>query len=394
MGEVEGGGLDSAERGDEVVAAIDQSETPVEPSVIAPAAPARAPARPANMPAFGGLRERDRREIDDFEARLTKLARHLRKWPSRGITCYRLYERDCPDVPITVDRYEDHAHIFEYEREHGRTLAQHLDWLDEIAKRTANVLEIPVANVHVKSRPKQRGLGQHEKLDERGTTLVAHEGGLNFEVNLTDYADTGLFLDHRITRGMVRDLAKDKRFLNLFAYTGSFTVYAAAGGAKATTSVDLSNTYMDWAIRNMRLNTLIDDRAREPKHRFVRSDVIEFLREQQGNLRPALGSPAGAPSAGIYDLAVVDPPTFSNSKRTEDDWEVQRGHTEVLGLLLPLMSPGGVIFFSTNYRRFKLAEEELAAIRPGIRIQEISGKTVPEDFRNERIHRCWKITIA
>ncbi len=340
------------------------------------------------MPAFGGLRERDVREIDEFEGRLAKRARHLRKWPSRGITCYRVYERDCPDVPVVVDRYEDHAHIFEHEREHSRTLAQHLDWLDEIAKRTARVLEIDLKNVHVKSRPKQRGLAQHEKLDERGATLIAHEGGLKFEVNLTDYADTGLFLDHRITRGMVREGAAGKRFLNLFCYTGSFTVYAAAGGASTTTSVDLSNTYMDWAIRNMRLNGLIEDGRDAPtRHRFVRSDVIEFLRAQQEGLELA-------GEDGLFDLAVVDPPTFSNSKRTEDDWEVQQGHTEVLGLLLPLMSSGGVVYFSTNYRRFKLAEEALARISPGMRVQEISAKTVPEDFRNERIHRCWKIVVA
>ncbi len=351
--------------------------------------PARgASARPPQakvMPAFGGLRERDINELNDFEGRLAKRARHLRKWPSRGITCYRVYERDCPDVPVVVDRYEGHAHIFEHEREHSRTLAQHLDWLDEIAKRTAKVLEIDLANVHVKSRPKQRGLAQHEKLDEQGTTLVAHEGGLKFEVNLTDYADTGLFLDHRITRGMVRELAGGKRFLNLFAYTGSFSVYAAAGNALTTTSVDLSNTYMDWAARNMRLNGLIDvAHDAQTRHRFVRSDVIEFLQAEQEGLEIA-------GEDGLYDLAVVDPPTFSNSKRTEDDWEVQEGHTRVLGLLLPLMSPGGTIFFSTNYRRFKLAEAELSGISPNLRIQEISGKTVPEDFRNERIHRCWKL---
>ncbi|MCK6477741.1 MAG: bifunctional 23S rRNA (guanine(2069)-N(7))-methyltransferase RlmK/23S rRNA (guanine(2445)-N(2))-methyltransferase RlmL [Phycisphaerales bacterium] len=346
------------------------------------------PAPKPVMPAFGGLRERDVRELEDFEGRLAKRARHLRKWPARGITCYRVYERDCPDVPVVVDRYEDHAHIFEHEREHSRTLAQHLDWLDEIARRTASVLEIPLGHVHVKSRPKQRGLGQHEKLDERGATLIAHEGGLKFEVNLTDYADTGLFLDHRLTRGMVRDGARGTRFLNLFCYTGSFTVYAAAGGAKTTTSVDLSNTYMDWAIRNMRLNGLIEDsRAATPRHRFVRSDVVEFLRGEQAGLELA-------GEDGLYDLAVVDPPTFSNSKRTEDDWEVQRGHTEVLGLVLPLMSTGGVVYFSTNYRRFKLAEDELKAARPGLRIQEISGRTVPEDFRDKRIHRCWRMVAG
>jgi 23S rRNA (guanine2445-N2)-methyltransferase / 23S rRNA (guanine2069-N7)-methyltransferase len=340
------------------------------------------------MPAFGGLRERDVRELEDFEGRFTKRARHLRKWPSRGITCYRVYERDCPDVPVVIDRYEDHAHIYEHEREHGRTLAQHLDWLDRISAITARVLEIDLKNVHVKSRPKQRGLGQHEKLDEQGSTLTAREGGLKFEVNLTDYADTGLFLDHRLTRGMVREQSKGKRFLNLFCYTGSFTVYSAAGGARTTTSVDLSNTYMDWTIRNMHMNGLIEHgRDVHPRHRFVRSDVLEFLRSEQEGLDVA-------GEDGLYDLAVVDPPTFSNSKSTEEDWEVQQGHTDVLGLVLRLMSPGGVIYFSNNYRRFKLAEEELVKISPGLKIHDISAKTIPEDFRNERIHRCWRLVVG
>ncbi len=329
---------------------------------------------PPSTPAFGGLRPRDIRELDDFEARLAKLARHLRRWPDRGITCYRLYERDCPDVPVVVDRYEGCAHIFEHEREHSRTLAQHLEWLDEIAKRTARVLDIPLDNVHIKNRPKQRGLTQHEKLGESARTMTVSEGGLRFEVNLTDYADTGLFLDHRITRGMVRELAKGARFLNLFCYTGAFTVYAAAGGAASSVSVDLSNTYLEWAERNMRLNGLMS-----PKHRFVRSDVLEFLRTH-------------APGEH-YDLAVVDPPTFSNSKSTDEDWEVQRSHAEALTLLLPLMAAGSTMFFSTNFRRFKLDEEELVRARAGISIQEISRRTVPEDFRNERIHRCWKVRI-
>ncbi|MDX2148995.1 MAG: bifunctional 23S rRNA (guanine(2069)-N(7))-methyltransferase RlmK/23S rRNA (guanine(2445)-N(2))-methyltransferase RlmL [Planctomycetota bacterium] len=340
-----------------------------------PDSPARE--RPILGPAFGGLRERDRKELDEFEARLAKRARHLRKWPSRGITCYRLYERDCPDVPVVVDRYEDHAHVFEHEREHSRTLAQHEEWIEQVCLRTARVLDLPDSHVHAKSRPKQRGLTQHEKLDARGTTLVASEGGLKFEVNLTDYADTGLFLDHRLTRGMVRELAAGKRFLNLFCYTGSFTVYAAAGGAASTTSVDLSNTYLEWAERNLRLNGLAGR-----QHRFVRSDVLEFLRSHPQE------SPRGSSSArGSYDLAVVDPPTFSNSKNTREDWIVQEQHVELLTLVADLLSPGGVVFFSTNYRRFKLDEESL----PMLEAVEISHRTVPEDFRNERIHRCWRM---
>lgn len=338
-----------------------------EPVAAAPAREQRTPA----MPAFGGLRERDQRELDDFESRLAKRVRHLRRWPDKGITCYRIYERDCPDVPVTIDRYEDHAHIFEYEREHGRTLAQHIEWIDDIARRTARVLAIDESHVFAKSRPRQKGLTQHEKLGDHGATLVAREGGLRFEVNLSDYADTGLFLDHRVTRGMVREMASGKRVLNLFCYTGSFTVYAAAGGAASTTSVDLSNTYLDWAERNMAMNGFMSQ-----AHRFVRSDVMEFLRAHR----------AGAQ----YDLAIVDPPTFSNSKSTEQDWDVQKAHAELLSRVAGLMPPGGVVFFSNNSRRFKLDEASLA---PLVEIREISQRTVPEDFRNERIHRCWRLVV-
>lgn len=362
----------SAEQAASVAAKESESEAEIGPinhdrELAARTSREQAPA----MPAFGGLRERDRRELEEFEGRLAKRVRHLRRWPEKGITCYRIYERDCPDVPVTIDRYEDHAHIFEYEREHGRTLAQHIEWIDDIARRTARVLGIDESRVHAKSRPRQKGLTQHEKLDERGTTLVAREGGLRFEVNLTDYADTGLFLDHRLTRGMVRDMAEGKRVLNLFCYTGSFSVYAAAGGAKETTSVDLSNTYLDWAERNMRLNGL-----EGPRHRFVRSDVMEFLRGHRAGAR--------------YDLAIVDPPTFSNSKSTEVDWDVQKAHMELLTRVGGLMPSGGVVFFSNNSRRFKLDEAALAEV---FDVREISQRTVPEDFRNERIHRCWRMVV-
>jgi 23S rRNA G2069 N7-methylase RlmK/C1962 C5-methylase RlmI len=189
-------------------------------------------------------------------------------------------------------------------------------------------------------------------------------------VNLSDYLDTGLFLDHRQTRAMVQAEAKGKRFLNLFGYTGSFTVYAAGGGAASTTTVDRSNTYLDWARENLRLNGF-----ESGPHRFVRSDSIEFL-------------DACARLPGVqFDLAVVDPPTFSNSK-DEEDWDVQRHHAELLTRLLELTSTGGRIYFSTNYRRFKLDEEALVAAS----IREISKQTVPPDFRNKRIHRCWTLT--
>jgi 23S rRNA (guanine2445-N2)-methyltransferase / 23S rRNA (guanine2069-N7)-methyltransferase len=187
-------------------------------------------------------------------------------------------------------------------------------------------------------------------------------------VNLADYVDTGLFLDHRITRQMVRDQAAGKNVLNLFAYTGSFTVYAAAGGAKRTVSVDLSRAYLDWAWQNMRLNGFDGH-----EHSFIASDVDEFVRNH------AAGE--------MYDLVVFDPPTFSNSKRTERDWNVQTDAIPLLIQLLPLVRKGGVIYFSSNFRRFKFDPESI----PASQVHEISKQTVPEDFRNRRIHRCWRI---
>ena len=322
-------------------------------------------------PAFGGLTTKAYEQADLFARRLTARARHLRRWPTkRGITCYRLYDRDVPEIPLVVDRYEDCLHLAEYERPHDRSPAGHADWLDLMAKTAAETLEVPKAKVFMKRRERQRGTSQYDRFSEQGKTFVVHEGGLQFRVNLSDYLDTGLFLDHRITRSMVRDAAAGKRFLNLFGYTGSFTVYAAAGGAAATTTVDLSNTYLQWAEENLKLNSLA---GRE--HRFVRDDALSFLKHHR----------AGAE----YDLAVVDPPTFSNSKMTDDIWDVQHDHAELLVRLIALMSPGGVIYFSTNSRRFKLDEAALA----GVNVREISRQTVPEDFRNRRVHRCWRLVV-
>ena len=328
----------------------------------------------AARPAFGGLRARDEKELADFRACLEKNVRHLRKYPSRGITNYRIYERDQVDVPLIIDVYEGRVHAAEYEREHSRTVAQQADWYDAVRAIISEVVGVDPAQVFIKEKHRQRGMTQHEKVDTSGQTFAVKEDGLSFLVNLSDYIDTGLFLDHRLTRAMVRDQAVGKRFLNLFCYTGSFTVYAAAGrggkGAISTTSVDLSNTYLDWAERNLRINKLWT-----PDHQFFRNDVLDFLRSH--------------PPGEQYDLVVLDPPTFSNSKSTEEDWEVAVGHREVLALLRPLLSHRAVIYFSTNYRRFKLDEEALASL--GYSWLEISHRTVPPEYRNRRIHRCWRL---
>jgi 23S rRNA (guanine2445-N2)-methyltransferase / 23S rRNA (guanine2069-N7)-methyltransferase len=325
--------------------------------------------KPAIAPAFGGLLQSAQRQSEEFANRLRNRARHFRRWPTkRGITCYRLYERDVPDVPLVVDRYEDALHVAEFERPHERSPAQHADWLDLMSRTAAEVLEVPRDRVFVKHRDRQRGASQYQRVDDRRAELAVREGGLKFLVNLSDYVDTGLFLDHRNTRQMVRDAAAGKRFLNLFAYTGAFTVYAAAGGAVATTTVDKSATYIEWARRNMELNGFTGK-----EHQRIRSDIRAF--------------PESLLARDQWDLAVVDPPTFSNTKDLEDDWDVQRDHAELLQRLARHISPGGIVFFSNNFRRFKLDEQALTDYT----IRNITRQTIPEDFRNERIHQCWKL---
>lgn len=319
--------------------------------------------------AFGELSAKSREQAELFASRIRKRAKHLRKWPTkRGITCYRIYERDIPEIPLVVDLYEDAIHVTEYDRPHDRDPAEHGNWLDLMAQTAADGLNVAKQNIYLKRRGRQKGKTQHDKVAETFIRKEVQEGGLKFLVNLADYVDTGLFLDHRITREMVRDQAKGKHFLNLFCYTGSFTVYAADGAAKSTVSVDLSRNYLDWAKANLEINGLDGQ-----QHRFVHQDTMQFIQEH--------------PAKPTYDLVVIDPPTFSNSKRTENDWTVQGQAEELLERVLPLVIPGGVIYFSTNFRRFKFQPENLKLSEA----HEISRQTVPEDFRNRRIHRCWRL---
>jgi 23S rRNA (guanine2445-N2)-methyltransferase / 23S rRNA (guanine2069-N7)-methyltransferase len=319
-------------------------------------------------PAFGGLDARADRQAEMFATVLAKHARHLRRWPDRGVSCYRLYERDIPEVPLVVDLYEGRLHMAEYERPHDRDAGQHAEWLELMVRTASAALGIDRRHAYFKKRGRQRGSQQYERVSEKSHTFTVCEQGLKFEVNLTDYVDTGLFLDHRITRSMVRERSRGVRFLNLFAYTGAFTVYAAAGGAAQTTTVDLSSTYLDWAERNLLLNGFD-----APIHELVQADARAYL--------------ASLPAQRRFDLAVVDPPTFSNSKRTDDDFDIQLDHRPLLESLHRRMVPGGFVYFSTNFRKFR------ADLPPCFEAREISAKTVPEDFRNRKIHRCWLLKV-
>ncbi|MGB7327134.1 MAG: class I SAM-dependent methyltransferase [Rubripirellula sp.] len=309
------------------------------------------------------------RQTTEFASRLGKRAKHFRKWPTkRGVTCFRIYERDIPEIPLVIDRYDDCLHITEYERPHDRDDDEHEQWLDLMASTAAVTLDVDPDKVFFKRRSRQRGKTQHEKVDQSEHRMEVTEGGLKFLVNLRDYVDTGLFLDHRNTRSMIREAASAKSFLNLFCYTGSFTVYAAAGGATKTASVDLSKNYLQWAKANMNRNGFDGD-----EHRFIAADAREFVTNH-------------APGPH-YDLVVVDPPTFSNSKRMDDDWTVQDDAMDLLHGILKLMPDGGVMYFSNNFRQFKFDRQSIYVSEA----HEISNQTVPEDFRNKRIHRCWRI---
>ena len=312
-------------------------------------------------------------QIGDFRRRLAKRFKHLAKWARRqGIEAFRVYDRDIPEIPLAIDWYAGWLHAAEYDRPHERTEIEHEVWLDRMIEAAAAELGVPPDHTFLKARRRQRAGEQYEKLAERKAMVTVHEGGLAFDCNLSDYVDTGLFLDHRITRSLVRDEAAGKRFLNLFCYTGSFSVYAAAGGAAETTSVDLSNTYLDWTRTNLAHNGFKD----AGRHRTVRDEARAFLEH-----RARRGEPP-------FDLVVVDPPTYSRSAKSETPWDIERDHADLLELVGRNLVPGGVVYFSTNFRRFHLAADRLES---RFTIREVTARTIPEDFRNERIHRCWRL---
>ncbi len=307
--------------------------------------------------------------------RLRKNHKHLGRWARRNaVECYRLYDADLPEYAVAVDLYQTDdlwAVIQEYAPPAEVEPAVAATRLGEAMGAVMELLELPPARIALKTRQRQKGGGQYEKRDRGGRLYRVVEDGLGFLVNFTDYLDTGLFLDHRLTRGMVREMAKGRDFLNLFAYTGAVTVYAAAGGAVSTTTVDLSNTYLDWARRNLELNGF-----NGAEHRLVQADCVEWLAVQ------------AAKPERRYGLIFLDPPTHTRSKRMEGDFDVQRDHLQLIRHALQLLTPDGVLLFSNNFRRFRLDDRALSDLD----IQDISASTIPEDFRrNRKIHRCWRI---
>jgi len=306
-----------------------------------------------------------------FINRLKKNYKHLKKWARKNdVTCYRVYDADIPQYAVAIDIYEQWVYVQEYKA--PKTVDKNKAFLriNDIIDVVAEILETKQEYVVLKVRKKQEGSSQYQKQDQKDRKTSVRENGLKFLINVYDYIDTGLFLDHRNTRQLVRKLANKRSFLNLFAYTGSVTVYAAAGGASATTTVDMSNTYLSWAQENMSINGYSGDR-----HKFVRDDCLKWLQQAIEEKKK-------------YQLIFVDPPTFSNSKKMDTSLDINRDHAALLGGCLALLSDDGQIIFSTNARGFKLDKslEEMCFVK------EITKLTTTEDFRRKPQHRCWCLT--
>ena len=311
-------------------------------------------------------------KLQMFENRLLKNYKHRIKQAKRqNISCWRLYDHDLPEYPICVEIYEDYIYIAEYNRRHALTDKEHAIWLADTKTIIDAITGIAIDNMYLRVRKRMDHKEEQYEKDEavpESKIITVQESGLKFLVNLTDYLDSGLFLDHRLTRQMVQAEAKDTEFLNLFSYTSSFSVYAAAAGAKTVTSVDLSKTYLSWSEENFALNKLKNIVA----YQFVHADVKQYLKTLPSNK---------------YDLVVMDPPTFSNSKRMKSVLDIQLDHVELINDVLRAMKPGGILYFSTNFSKFVLSTEQIHSKQ----IKDITKATTPFDFEGRLKRWCYKI---
>lgn len=365
-----------------------------------------------------------------FSNRLKRKIKELKKWARKNkISCYRIYDRDIPEIPVSLDLYEflpDHiqnkieaakytsfvaerisqndptvqgelvlntyAVIYLYERPYEKDENEEEFWFDQMAKTAAEVLNIPFSHIVKKERKRQRGTNQYEKDEEKESIYsikgLTQECGELFNIDLTSYLDTGLFFDHRPLRSIVRETASNKSVLNLFCYTGSFSVYAAEGGAKKVESVDLSNTYLTIAKNNMDLNGFSDKNA----YIYTRQDVIEFLKEK------AVKAKAGELKEDeYYDMIILDPPTFSNSKNTYNVLDINKDWPKLCKDCLNILAPGGILYFSTNSTKLSFDKSLLpqATVKNKvIMITDMTESSIPKDFEGTKCHKLWELKIA
>lgn len=305
-----------------------------------------------------------------FANRLQKNLSHLKKWATRqNISCFRVYDADLPEYAYAIDIYNDHAVLQEYAPPASIPAQVAAKRSLEVVQAVPGVLNIPNDNIVIKTRKQQKGTTQYEKLNQTGQTMIVHEGKAKLMVNLYDYLDTGLFLDHRPLRLKFEQLTPGSRFLNCFCYTATASVHAALAGA-FTTSVDLSKTYLGWAEDNFKLNNLDVSR-----HQFIQMDCLTWLKRTRDK----------------FDVIFLDPPSFSNSKRMSDTLDIQRDHEILIHAAMRLLNPNGQLYFSTNLRTFKLSSD----IMEQYQVKDISKETIDEDFkRNQRIHQCYLITTT
>jgi 23S rRNA G2069 N7-methylase RlmK/C1962 C5-methylase RlmI len=305
-----------------------------------------------------------------LQNRLLKKKKYIQKWArSQDIYCYRLYDKDLTEYPFILDWYDGNAVIWIYDRTRDYTEEEKRLYIQDIVCQVSQLLEVDAQHIFIKQRKKQKGLNaQYEKLTTTKFTKQIREYGLNFEVNLSDYLDTGLFLDHRKTRAFVRSISLHKSVLNLFAYTGSFTCYAISGGAKKTVTVDLNKNYTDWTARNFKLNGF----SQSQNHQLITQDCRIFLEKK------AYGEK--------FDLIICDPPTFSNSKKMTSSFAIDRDYPELLMSCLDLLNENGILIFSNNSKNFQF---NTSIFPENFSVKEITSQTASLDFKTS--HRCWKI---
>lgn len=306
-----------------------------------------------------------------FANRLKKNSRKLNKWLKQsGVSCYRLYDADMPEYAVAVDVYEDAIHVQEYAPPADVDEQQANKHLTEVRQALRQLYPDSGKRLFFKERRRQKGDSQYQRQQTRSrenATFTVHEGQGKLEINLSDYLDSGLFLDHRPVRQLIAKMAKGKRFLNLFCYTAAATVQAALGGASSSLSIDMSNSYLKWAGRNFALNDMD-----EVRHQLLRADCLEWLAKGEGE----------------YDLIFLDPPTFSNSKKMDSILDIQRDHAQLIDEAMAILAPGGTLVFSNNFRKFSMDESVMAKYQ----VDNITADTLDPDFqRNRKIHNCWLI---